>query len=339
MELEKTNPFCNDVVFIDGLWGTGKSLLSPIISGMDRVEKVKIEHLYEYICILHHLDKMSSDAAIWMLKTYADLSQYNNLIGREVNLRWRDDSGFANNPNSLRYIKRLFGGEGDQKVADINDNNRALNIVSHMLMLVADKIFETYGCRAKIIEVVRHPLYMVNHWSSYLQRYDSSREFTPSFYHKEEKIPWFIDGWEDEFVEANEMDKVLLSIIKLFEWADMSAKNMLAKGGSVLILSFESLVLTPSEPLQQLEDFLKRKHGSRLKAIMKKQKMGRKTISAGKGRAAYGWSKKTHLNEKQVYLQYLENIKTNGSEENVDKFLRLIELYNEKYPSVLSQYQ
>ncbi len=42
MELEKTNSFCNDVVFIDGLWGTGKSLLSPIISGMDRVEKVKI---------------------------------------------------------------------------------------------------------------------------------------------------------------------------------------------------------------------------------------------------------------------------------------------------------
>ena len=101
IEVKKFGHFVNDIIFIDGLWGTGKSLLGPIISGMDRVEKSKIEHVYEYVCILRHLNKISPDAASWMLNNYADLSQYNNLIGREVKLRSRDDSRIGNNLNNL----------------------------------------------------------------------------------------------------------------------------------------------------------------------------------------------------------------------------------------------
>ena len=339
MQLEKFNPLINDIIIVDGLWGTGKSLLGPIVSGMERVEKVKIEGIYEQVCILRHLDKISPDAASWMLKTYADLSQYNNLIGREVNLRWRDDSGLANNPNGFQYIKRLFGGEGDQKVEEINNNNIALNIMSHMLMLVADPIFEAYGDRVKIVEIVRHPLYMVKHWCAYLQRFDSPREFTVSFNHKGKKVPWFAAGWEDSFIEASTMDKSLLSIIKLYEWLDINTKTAIANSNNVLTLSFESLVMKPDEPLQQLESFLGRKHYPRLSTILQKQNIPRKTISQGKGHATYGWSKDSNKNEEQVYLQNLEYIKTNGSPENVNNLLKLIEIYNDKYPSVLAQYQ
>lgn len=340
LSLEKPNPLKNDIIIVDGLWGTGKSLLGPIVSGMERVEKFKIEHVYEYVCILRHLDKISPDAAGWMLETYADLSQYNNMIGREVNLRWSDDSGFANNPNSFQYIKRMFGDEGDQIIADVNDNNIALNVMSHMLMLVADPIFEAYGDRAKIIEIVRHPLYMVRHWHAYLQKFDSPREFTVSFNYKGNKVPWFASGWEDEFIEANTMDKALCSIIKLYEWLDSSTKKAVANGDNVLSLSFESLIMTPDEPLQQLESFLGRKHYPKLSAILRKQKIPRKTVSQGKGHAAYGWSKEdSDKNEQQVYAQHLEFVKTSGSSGNVDKLLKLIETYNGKYPSVLSQYQ
>lgn len=339
MQLEKFNPLINDIIIVDGLWGTGKSLLGPIVSGMERVEKVKIEGIYEQVCILRHLDKISPDAASWMLKTYADESQYHNLIGREVNLRWSDDSGFANNPHGFRYIKRLFGSEGDQKVADINDNNLALNLMTHMLMLVASPVFEAYVDRVKIIEIIRHPLYMVKHWCTYLQRFDSPREVTVSFNYKGSKIPWFAAGWEDSFIEASTMDKSLLSIIKLYEWLDINTKTAIANSNNVLTLSFESLVMKPDEPLQQLESFLGRKHYPRLSTILQKQNIPRKTISQGKGHATYGWSKNSNKNEEQVYLQNLEYIKTNGSPENVNNLLKLIEIYNDKYPSVLAQYQ
>jgi hypothetical protein len=340
MQLEKRNTLSNDIIFIDGLWGTGKSLLGPIVSGMERVENAKIEHVYEYVSILRHLDKINPDAASWMLKTYVDMSQYNNLIGRKINLRWSDDSGFANNPNGLKYIKRLFGGEGDQIIADINDNNLALNIMTHMLMLVAEPVFVAYGDRVKIIEMVRHPLYMLRHWYAYLQRFESPREFTVSIDHEGSKVPWFAAGWENEFVEANTMDKALLSIIKLYDWLSSSTKDAVARGGNVLTLSFESLAMTPEEPLQMLASFLGRQHHSRLPSILRKQKIPRNTISQGKGHAGYGWSKKdSDKDEQQVYAQHLKFVKTNGSSGNVDKLLNLIETYNDKYPSMLSQYQ
>jgi hypothetical protein len=339
MLLEKFNPLKNDIIIVDGLWGTGKSLLGPIVSGMDRVEKAKLEHIYEYVAILRYLDKISPDAAAWMLKTYADLSQYNNLIGREVNLRWSDDSGLANNPNSFQYIKRMFGNEGDQKLVDINDNNIALNVMSHMLLLVADPIFEAYGERAKIIEIVRHPLYMVKHWYSYLQRFDSPREFTVSFNYRGNKVPWFVVGWEDEFIKANMMNKALLSIIRLYAWLDDSIEKAAAKGNSVLTFSFEAMAMTPDEPLQLLESFLGRRHYPRLSAILRKQKIPRRTISQGKGHAAYGWSKDSTKSEEQVYAQHFEFVRENGSSANVDKLQQLIETYNDKYPSILAQYQ
>jgi hypothetical protein len=340
MQLEKHKTLSNDIIIIDGLWGTGKSLLGPIISGMKRVEKVKIEHVYEYVSILHHLDKISPDAASLMLKIYVDMSQYKNLIGREINLRWGDDTGFAANPNGLRYVKRLFGGEGDQIIADINNNNLALNIMTHMLMLVAKPVFDAYGDRVKIVEMVRHPLYVVKHWYTYLQRFESPREFTVSIDHKGSKVPWFAAGWENEFVEANTMDKALLSIIKLYDWLDTSTKDAIAKGGSVHTISFESLTMTPNEPLQTLASFLGRQHHSRLPSILRKQKIPRNTISQGKGHASYGWSKKdSKKDEQQIYAQHLEFAKTNGSSGNMDKLQNLIESYNDKYPSVLAQYQ
>ena len=51
MFLEKKLNLKNDIIFIDGLWGTGKSILGPIIGGMQKVEKFKLEHIYEYISV------------------------------------------------------------------------------------------------------------------------------------------------------------------------------------------------------------------------------------------------------------------------------------------------
>lgn len=340
MVLKKFNTYSNDIIFVDGLWGTGKSLLAPIISGMERVEKVKIEHIYEYVCIMRYLDKISPDAAEWMFKTYSDLSQYNNLISREVNLRWNDDSGLANNPYRFQYIKRLFGAEGDSVSSYINDNNIALNIMSHMLMLVAEPIFEAYGDRVKLIEVVRHPLYMVKHWYAYLDRFDSSREFTISFDYKGMKIPWFASGWEDQFFEANVMDKVLISICRLYDWLDEATNKATKNGNKVFTVSFESLAMTPDEPMQQLENILGRRHYPKLATILRRQKIPRKTISQGKGHAAYGWSKKdSDKNEQDIYKQLLDYVKSSGSSDNIGMFQKLIERYNDRFPSILAKYQ
>mgnify|MGYP000117562632 FL=1 len=120
MKIEKNSTFENDIIFVDGLWGTGKSILGPIISNMHEVEKIKSESIYEYMSWLNQLGKIDEDAAVWMMRTYADSSQYHNRIGREINSRWSDDTGLKQVINKWDYIKRLFGKEGNDFVNEIN---------------------------------------------------------------------------------------------------------------------------------------------------------------------------------------------------------------------------
>jgi len=338
-ELKKDNCFTNDVIFIDGLWGTGKSIIAPIISAMEGIEKQKIEHIYEYLCILNHMKKIQPDAVSTLLKTYADLSQYNNCVGREVNLRLNDDSGFFNNPGSMKYVKRLFGREGNDVVTSINNNNLALNVMSHMILPVSEPLFQSYGERLKIIEMVRHPLYLVKHWYSFLSRFEDSRIFTLSSTLDNIKVPWFAYKWDTKYASDTLMDRVLSSIIFMYEWLFAELDKCAQQKRNVFVISFENFVIKPYPVLEELKKFLNRDHFSKVDKILRKQKIPRQQISNGLGHAIYDWNKNNTHNEEDEYFSLLGNIKHKGSKDNLSRFNHLIDLYNTKWPSLLDQYQ
>lgn len=338
MRLEKRSTFSNDILFIDGLWGTGKSLLGPIISGMARVEKVKIESLYEYVSWLFHLGKIDEDGALWLLRTYADGSQYHNTIGREVNLRWSDDSGLKNAPDKLKIIRRLFGAEGDFKVDEINRDNLAFCAMSHMLMLTPGLLPLAYGDRIKVIEMVRHPLYMVGHFAAYLKRFESPREFTMAFYHEDVKVPWFAKGWEAEFVRANPTERAVLCIARLYPWLDGKIAGSQVSGLAVLDLSFEEAVFETGNMLRKLEQFTGRAHHHGIASLLKKQMLPRDTICKGKGHAQYGWSK-SDKSEARMYADMMTLLRENCSDALQGEMRQLIAWYNKRYPSRLGQFE
>jgi len=336
--LVKSNTFSNDIIFIDGLWGTGKSIIAPIVGAMKGVEKQKIEHIYEYICVLRYLNKIDVDAADSLLKIYADLSQYNNLVGREVNLRWDDDSGPRNNPNSLRYIVRMFGKEGDTIVKDINEQNLALNVMSHMITQISEPLVNAYGNRLKIIEMVRHPVYMVQHWYSYLSKFDNEREFTISFDYNGQKVPWFASSWKDKYIEMTAMDRSLYSIVFLYDLLFKSLDSINVENTDFLVMSFESFVMNTENELKRLQEFLGRSHSKKIKKILRQQKIPRKQLTQGKGHAGYGFQKSEADSEKDEYKIQLDFITKNVSEAILQEFDSLIKKYNKKWPSILNQY-
>jgi hypothetical protein len=337
MKLNKLNTFTNDIVFIDGLWGTGKSILAPIISSMKGVEKIKAESLYEYMGWLYHLGNIEKDAAVWMMRTYADSAQYHNRIGREINLRWSDDTGLKHVSNKWNYLKRLFGSEGDEKVREINSKNLAFSVMSHMLMLTPDLLIPAYGNRVKVVEMMRHPLYMINHFSSYLDRFESSREFTMAYYHQDVKVPWFVNDWEEAFVQGNIIERAVLCITKLYPWLDTQISKARNEGLQILELSFEEVVFETNLAIEKLNLFMGRKHSGQLNRILNSQKLPRKTIAKGNGHVSYGWQT-INIPESEFYRQTLEIVMNNCSPNSINDMLALINWYNIKYPSKLAQF-
>ena len=337
MKIEKKLTFENDVIFVDGLWGTGKSILGPIISNMHEVEKIKSESIYEYMSWLHQLGKIDEDAAIWVMRTYADSSQYHNRIGREINLRWSDDTGLKQVINKWDYIKRLFGNEGNDFVDEINSKNLAFSVMSHMLMLCPEILDKSYGSRVKIIETVRHPLYMISHFANYLDRFEASREFTMAYYYQGVKIPWFINESVDEFVEGNKFERAVQCIVKLYPLLETKIENSKKNGLQILDISFEEIVFDTKTILKKIEIFLGRHHSEKIKIILKKQKLPRNTIAQGNGHKAYGWQS-SNKSELDYYQDLLKIVNDNCSISSQESLQSTIKWYNNKYPSKLSNF-
>ena len=155
--------------------------------------------------------------------------------------------------------------------------------MSHMLMLTPQLLPLAYGKRVRVIEMVRHPLYMVGHLAAYLARFESPREFTMAFYHEDTKVPWFAKGWKDEFVRANPTARAVLCITRLYPWLDDKIEKSRATGLAVLDLSFEEAVFETDKTLYKLEQFAGRRHHPRIASILKKQRLPRETVAKGRG--------------------------------------------------------
>ncbi len=338
-KIDRKKTFNNDVIILNGLWGVGKSLLSPILSSLEGVEKTKIEYIYEYLCTLSYLCKIEDDACITLLKTYADISQYNNLIGREVNLRWNDDTGLKNSPNSFKYIMRMFRKDEDLVINEINENNYALCIMTHMITLAPDPIVDAFGDRLKIIEVVRHPLYLVRHIYSYLERFESEKIFTIAFDYKKNEVPWFASTWKDKFVKMTLMDRVLYSIIFCYEELFKSLDALEEKNVNLLVVPFESATLDTKNFLKSLEIFTGRGFSKSIKRTLKRQKIPRKNINQGLGYVKYGNVFNRNMTEKEDYKERWNSALEGGSKSNIEEFNKLIDRYNKKWPSQLNRYR
>ena len=105
MKIYRKKKIFKKIIFIDGLPGSGKSLVAPIISSLNKNDLWTMNHIYEYIIFLFFKKKISLDAAKSLLKLYADLDIYNLSLGRNVNFRAFDDSSVQKNL-FLRQIKK-----------------------------------------------------------------------------------------------------------------------------------------------------------------------------------------------------------------------------------------
>lgn len=339
LDLKHFNSFTNDIIVVDGFWGGGKSVVTSIIGSMARVEKKKVEHVYEYVCIAHSTGKMNTDAASAFLKIYADLSQYNNLIGREVNLRWSDDSGLRNNPGSLTYLKRLFHPGGDSVADQISERNLALLIASHELISVSDLLYESYGSRLKLVEVVRHPVHLFNNVRDYTAEFERTREFTLSFEVSGVKVPWFAADWADEFVSSSITDRALLSIARMQSGMFSSIDSINAAQQPLLVLSFENTVLRPEDSIEKLEIFLNRPRTRRTNRVLRQQNLPRKQISAGKATSSFSFTSNSASSEHETYKKVFEEIEADGSLSAINEFRSAINAYNLRWPSQLNEFE
>jgi len=271
------------VVFVGGHPGCGKTMMTPIVGSLARVEVQRFNYALEHLCGLALLGKLDEASASALIRMQCDIDLYNGMMSRETNFRPSDLSSVFRNPGTWRYLRRLFG-PGDAVVLErIRSEKPILHMTLHNCLFISPPLFKALGPALRILEVVRHPLYMIKQWHLYIERYGTDvREFTLWFEAQGRSLPFFAHGWEDLYLASNPMDRVIYSIRHLSQSAEHALRILSdSQRGQVLRIPFERFVLDPWPYLKQLEVLLGTQATPLTRRELRRQRVPRKRIADG----------------------------------------------------------
>lgn len=325
------------IVFVDGQEGCGKTMLSPIVAALERVELLTFPYPIEHICCLNFLKKIEFDAAVAMVRMLTDLRIYNDMMSREVNFRPSDQSSVFHDAKWFKYLLRLFQ-QGDRAIPQrIAAERPILNLTTHKLLSISEPVFNALGNRVVFIEMVRHPLYMLKQDTLNMDRLiNNARDFVIYFSRGNKTVPCYAFGWEDLFLRSNSVEKAIYKIQRLTERTEVALETFLKKySAQILIIPFEQFVTNPWPYMKKIEALLETKITFSTRRMMKRQRVPRKVYSAGAPLKIYkrcGWEPPKSTDENNEFaLRRQFALQSGASREAMAVLDRLSADYEEKY--------
>ena len=199
------------LILVDGLPGNGKTLFSSIIPSFTNIELLSYSDEIEAICEFYYLNKISLEVAVPYLRMLADLKLYNQSMGRNVNFRENDLSSIYNYPNKEEYINRLSMPGDEHIIPFIKDKKPILHLATHNKLGFSEPLWEAFSEKLYFIEILRHPAYMLKQISSSLMDdlIGNVRNWSTQFEYNGQSVPYFSDGWEEEFLFLNPIEKAI----------------------------------------------------------------------------------------------------------------------------------
>lgn len=333
--ISRRTSLIQEIVFVDGLSGAGKTALLMAISSMQRVEMSRFDHIYEYVCVLEYLDRISTDSADTLIKIHTDLAGYNTMISRSVNFRPGDISSVLNSPHKTKYIQRLFDKEHQAVTDRIASEKPLMNIMTHQVLGISQPLFRALGEKMWLVEIIRDPLQMVSAWFSYIDRYGTDPlELTICIDYKGNDLPWFACGWEAEYLALNNMDRCIKCIDQLinlsnqqYEALDFSAKKR------VIRVPFEDFVINPFPYIDQIENMLNIKRSAYTIPVLKEQNIPRKVsmdIAKSAASERYGFKQLQIQNETDALNQQWAFVKNHATNVGIKCMEKMHEQYQKE---------
>ena len=309
MRICKGTSIVQKFVMVDGIPRSGKSTLCHIIGSMERIEIEKVEMIFEYVASLESVGKLERDAAISMLRIYADQYLYETFLGRNLNVRFSDESSLFKFSRPWIYLKRMaFAKEHSSAIKAINDLKPIFQNHTHYQLGHASLHFEAFPDSLYMIVLQRHPLDLA--WSWFRRGHGSNRcndlWFTLiCIQHGDSSVPFFARGWEKE---CNSTERIIRAFQSINDHCKQGYDELtLERQKRVLLIQYEDFIARPMVFVDQLADFLDTSPTRLTKKTLKKKHMPR-NISLEKRDKIY---KKMKQNCDSHYLSILEDMVEN----------------------------
>ena len=285
VKFSKSSKYNSKPIIIDGFSGSGKILISELLKAFNNSEISIWNISFDYLPILYSFKTIEKEAAKSTLRSIFDEITYNISIGRNLNWRRKDLSCAFNHPKKVSYLKNMFSEvHADNFIIKKAAPKMNIPFLVHIATFNNFLLEDTFGNDIKFFYTLRDPLYILETYSSYLHRIETDpREFTPKINFNGLDLPWFANGWEDEYSKINQTEKSIILIEKCFE--HLCNKLVSAHNKKIYkVIFFEDIILRTDDKCKEIAEFLNLNYEkSTLKKIKKKNKLPRNNINVVEG--------------------------------------------------------
>lgn len=333
IKFERNISFPGKIILLDGISGTGKTLIHRILDSYICNHPPKFSYAIEQICASYYCNKLEKDAAISLLKLQSDQIKYDMHIGREINLRINDLSSILKSIKKFSYLKKLISEDGELSVTGLENQSKNIVLITHQLLSATQLFEESFSCDFINLHAVRHPAYLFNHWITYVSLLGKSvRDLTVWKSEDGETLPWFFTNSEvyKNYKSLEDGDKTLVCLIEL---ADSAVQHHISSQNksNYLSIEFEKFVLNPSQTINEIDKIIGSNKKTSISKILKEEKIPRNHINSGKSLPIYKRyglnSYKSNLNHRDDYLATLDHIKSRTTKLYFDRFKNTIIKY------------
>tara|TARA_B100001123_G_scaffold135361_2_gene157005 strand:- start:11466 stop:12464 length:999 start_codon:yes stop_codon:yes gene_type:complete len=269
-----------NIVFIDGMSGSGKSMIAPVLSSCKRGELWMLDHIFEYSLIMHSLDSMSLNATETLMKIYIDHDSYHLMIGRNINYRETDDSSAQKNGLYERYNERSKKPEGDSVIKKMEEEKPINIFMSHYIFRESKPLFTALNDRLKLFIVpVRHPFWTIENWLN--QNWDNKmannpRDLAMTYQYKGKVYPWHVKDWEDIYDQLHNFERAIETIQRLWMSQEEINKTFsIDQQKKILIIPFEIFAINPSDFINKITKTLETEITTDTESIMRSMNLPR----------------------------------------------------------------
>jgi hypothetical protein len=274
--------FPGEIVLLDGLTGTGKTMLMRIIDSYESVSPPRFDYQLEQICIGISEHKIELRAGTQLLQLLIDQRQHDLTLSRELNFRPSDLSSILKSNKRNKYLGRLFSSDVKRSMENLSHGKEKLFLVVHQLLETSTVLDELPNKSLKRVLATRHPFYLFDHWASYVNMHGvSPRDFTITV-NKEYQIPWFIKENPEKFFSHSAENKAAIAISEL----TFRQQEYLVRQDDVLVVDFEKFVLSPEGYLGKLDKLIGTK-SKKIAKVLKNQNLPREHVNNSIQKAIY----------------------------------------------------
>lgn len=265
----------NNIILIDGFSGTGKSLLGSILSHLPRAEQWQTDYFYEQISVINYLHKLPIQSAKALCEVKSNETIYNLFIGRNVNFRSTDISSPLSNGLKKKYTERLKKKEKTPALNEILKSDPFLILNIHYLFGYSKVLLDIFEKNLKLyILMLRDPFYLIDYWFS--RELSSNRgkdklDFGLCINVNNKLIPWYTKEYFQDFLEANNFEKSILTIYQLYKRVIKMFVNLDAKERKKMqIIFFNDYINYPEDHMKIICDKINLRRDKKFNIFLKK---------------------------------------------------------------------